>query len=323
MSERSVAPSVPPHQAMVEEVREGLSRAQKELPPKFFYDVRGSELFEEITQLPEYYLSRTERVLLERWMPEWVADMQPRSLVELGAGSGAKTRIILDAMRAVGEPGYYLPIDVSAEFLRTTTELVRLEYPGITAHPLVADIGEAFDLPADLPRPMLYAFLGSTIGNFAPDAAAALLGRVRRAMRFSDRFLMGVDLRKDVGRIEAAYNDVQGVTAAFNLNMLHVLNRRLGADFEVAAFEHRASYDVESHCIEMHLVSRQRQRVSIPGAGVFELRAGETIRTEISCKHDLESITGMFNTAGLQLERWESDPEKLFAVILGAPTPTP
>ncbi|HEV2129923.1 MAG TPA: L-histidine N(alpha)-methyltransferase, partial [Longimicrobiaceae bacterium] len=205
----------------------------------------------------------------------------------------------------------------------TTTDLVRLEYPGITTRPLVADIAEDFDLPGDLPRPMLYAFLGSTIGNFAPAAAAALLRRVRRAMRFSDRFLMGVDLRKDAGRIEAAYNDAQGVTAAFNLNMLHVLNRELGADFEVAAFEHSAFYVGEHHCIEMHLVSLRQQTVVIPGAGTFELREGETIRTEISCKHDVSSVTRLFTAANLQIERRKSDPENLFALVLAAPILAP
>lgn len=304
---------------MLAELREGLARPQKELPPKYFYDVRGSELFEEITRLPEYYLTRTERALLERWMPAWTAALRPRSLVELGAGSAAKTRIVLDAMRAAGEEVTYVPVDVSAEFLADTAARLRAEYPGVEVVPAVADISAEFELPAGLPAPTLHAFLGSTIGNFAPDQAVALLRRVRAAMRPSDRFLMGVDLRKDPARIEAAYNDARGVTAEFNRNMLRVLNREAGADFDVDAFEHRAFYDRDAHRIEMHLVSPDARTVTIPGVGGIGLRAGESIRTEISCKHDRESVARMFAAACLGVEAWETDPDGLYALVLGAP----
>jgi L-histidine N-alpha-methyltransferase len=305
---------------MVEEVREGLSRPQKELPSKYFYDVRGSELFEEITRLPEYYPTRTERALLERWMPEWTAALRPRALVELGAGSAAKTRVVLDAMTAHGGTEY-VPVDVSADFLADTAEALRGEYPGLEVVPAVADISAEFELPAGLPEPTLFAFLGSTIGNFAPDEAAVLLRQVRRAMRPGDRFLLGVDLRKDPARIEAAYNDARGVTAEFNRNILRVLNREAGTDFDTDAFEHRAFYDREEHRIEMHLVAGAPQTVHLPGAGEVRFAAGESVRTEISCKHDRASVDALFAASGLAVERWETDPDGLYALVLGAPVP--
>ncbi|WP_420126528.1 L-histidine N(alpha)-methyltransferase [Longimicrobium sp.] len=305
--------------AVLREVAEGLSRPQKELSPKFFYDERGSQLFEEITRLPEYYLTRTERSLLERWMPEWIGSLAPRALVELGAGSAEKTRIVLDAIAATTESAVYVPVDVSAEFLDQTAARIGAAYPSIDVVSLVADITDAFALPAGLPYPTLHAFLGSTIGNFAPDDAVELLRRVRGRMTETDRFLMGVDLRKDPARIEAAYNDAQGVTAEFNRNMLRALNAMTGADFHVDAWEHRAFYNREAHWIEMHLVSPRDHSVSIPGAGVFHFAAGETIRTEISAKHDRASVEAMFAAAGLAIERWMTDDDGLYAITLAAP----
>ncbi|HEV2147276.1 MAG TPA: L-histidine N(alpha)-methyltransferase [Longimicrobiaceae bacterium] len=306
---------------MVEELRDGLSRPQKELPPKYFYDVRGSELFEEITRLPEYYPTRTERALLERWMPEWEGALRPRALVELGAGSAAKTRVVLDAMIATGGGGTYVPVDVSADFLAETAAALRDEYPSLEVVPAVADLSGETELPGGLPEPTLFAFLGSTIGNFTPEEAVALLRQVRRAMRPDDRFLLGVDLRKDPARIEAAYNDAQGVTAEFNRNMLRVLNHEAGADFDPEAFEHRAFYDRGEHRIEMHLVATAPQTVHVPGVGEVRFAAGESIRTEISCKHDRASVDAMFAAAGLAVERWETDLEGLYALVLGAPAP--
>jgi L-histidine N-alpha-methyltransferase len=300
---------------MLEDVREGLARPQKELSPKYFYDARGSELFERITELPEYYPSRTERALLEEWMPVWIPGRGIRTLVELGAGSAAKTRVILDAM-ATDDGALFVPIDVSAEFLRETAAAVRTEYPSIRVVPLVADISNGFDLPESLPRPVLHAFLGSTIGNFSPDASIRLLRRVREEMQAGDCFLLGVDLDKDPAVLEAAYNDVEGVTAEFNLNVLRVLNRELGARFDVEAFRHRASYDRDSRCIEMHLVSDDPQRVEIPGIGWIDFRPGETILTEHSCKYDRASVEEMFADAGLVVERWETDAQQLYALVL-------
>jgi L-histidine Nalpha-methyltransferase len=303
---------------MLAEVAAGLSAPQKELLPKYFYDHRGSELFEEITRLPEYYPTRTERVLLAAWMPTLIPQLGTRALIELGAGSAEKSRIIISAMRSAGKAELYVPIDVSASFLNQTAAQLRREYPGLCVEPAVADIAEEFDRPRKLPHPALYAFLGGTIGNFYPPAAIRLLSRVRAAMDPEDRFLLGVDLRKDVSRIEAAYNDSEGVTAAFNRNMLLVLNHELGSNFDVAAFEHRAFYEPTNHRIEMHLVSMVEQEVRVPGVGLVHFAEGESIRTEISCKHDRESVAELFRASGLRMDIWRPDPEALFALVVGA-----
>jgi L-histidine N-alpha-methyltransferase len=299
--------------AVLAEVRAGMSAAQKELPSKYFYDQRGSELFEEITRLPEYYLTRAEAALLARWMPAWTAALRPAALVELGAGSAEKTRLILDALPA---DACYVPVDVSAEFLEATAERVQAAYPRMEVRPAAADFTRPFALPA-LPAPVLHAFLGSTLGNFAPDDAAALLRATRSRMGTRDRFLLGVDLRKDPARIEAAYDDAAGVTAEFNRNMLRVLNAVAGADFDVDAFAHRAFYNRAEHRIEMHLVPDAPQTVHVPGAGTWTVAAGESIRTEISCKHDRASVDALFAAAGLRVERWADDGD--FAIVLAEP----
>jgi L-histidine N-alpha-methyltransferase len=307
-----------PNPGMLAEVALGLSAPQKELSPKYFYDQRGSELFEAITRLPEYYPTRTERALLSGWMPELMAQLGTRTLVELGAGNAEKSRIILDAMRGTGLAELYVPIDVSATFLSQTAATLRREYPGLAVEPAIADISVELNLPRRIPRPALFAFLGSTIGNFYPPSAIRLLARVRAAMEPGDRFLLGVDLRKDIARVEAAYNDTQGVTAEFNKNMLLVLNHELGADFDPETFEHRACYDTVAHRIEMHLVSTRDQVVSIPGLEPVRFAAGESIRTEISTKYDRKSVAALFAAAGLRIEAWPRDPATPFGLVLGA-----
>jgi L-histidine N-alpha-methyltransferase len=307
------------NRGMLAEVAAGLSAPQKELSPKYFYDQRGSELFAEITRLPEYYPTRTERALLQGWMPELMVQLGTRTLIELGAGNAEKSRIILDAMRATGLAELYVPIDVSATFLSQTAATLRREYPGMAVEPAVADIAVELNLPRRIPRPALFAFLGSTIGNFYPPAAIRLLRRIRAAMEPGDRFLLGVDLRKDIARVEAAYNDSRGVTAAFNRNMLLVLNYELGADFDPEGFEHRAFYDRVAHRIEMHLVSTRDQVVSIPGLEPIPFAAGESIRTEISTKYDRDSVASLFDAAGLRIEAWPRDPTTPFGLVLGAP----
>lgn len=309
----------PPNPQMLAEVAAGLSAPQKELSPKYFYDQRGSELFEEITRLPEYYPTRTERSILQSWMPALIRQLGSRALVELGAGSAEKSRIILDAMRMAGTAELYVPIDVSATFLSETAARLRREYPRLQVEPAIADISVELNLPRRVPRPALFAFLGGTIGNFYPPAAIRLLSHLRAAMEPGDRFLMGVDLRKDVDLIEAAYNDRRGVTAAFNRNMLRVLNHELGADFEPMAFEHWAFYERTAHRIEMHLVSREAQEVTIPGIGPISFKAGESLRTEISAKHDRDSVSQIFEPAGLGIDAWRTDPRNWFALVVGAP----
>jgi len=305
---------------MASDVRDGLARRQKELPPKYFYDERGSDLFERITKLPEYYLTRAERALLEEHARKLVDSFRPRTLVELGAGSAAKTRILLDAMRDAGCLEAYVPIDVSAAFLHETARRLRHEYPGLRVVPAVADISTSLGIPDRLPRPVLFAFLGSTIGNFDAPAARLLLGRVRQAMRPFDRLLLGTDLRKPRRVVEAAYNDSRGVTASFNRNMLRVVNRELGADFDLAGFTHRAFYSAERHRIEMHLVSTREQVVHIPPAGEVHLAKGESIRTEISCKYDRPSVRRLLRAASLRLERWIADDGR-FALSVASPRP--
>ncbi len=319
MTDVALQPSPVVEAAAVRDVADGLSRPQKELPPRFFYDEHGSRLFEEITRLPEYYLTRTERTLLARWMPVWVGALKPRTLVELGAGSAEKTRIVLDAITAAVDSAVYVPVDVSAEFLDETAGRIGGDYPSIQVVPVAADFTDAFALPDGLPAPALHAFLGSTIGNFAPDDAVALLRRVGERMNSADRFLMGVDLRKAPAVIEAAYNDAAGVTAEFNRNMLRVVNAQAGADFDVDAWEHRASYNAADHWIEMHLVSLRDQVVRVPGAGTFAFAAGETIRTEISAKHDRGSVDAMFAASGLRVDEWTTDDDALYALVLASP----
>lgn len=304
---------------MRDEVRAGLSRAQKELSPKWFYDHRGSVLFEEITRLPEYYLTRAEREILQERMGSLVRSLHPRTLVELGAGSAEKTRIILDAMRATGRLALYVPVDVSEEFLEETADRLRDRYADVRILPWIADIGAPFELPRQMPRPALFAFLGSTLGNFDDASATRLLRHVRHAMQPGDHLLLGADLVKEPARIEAAYNDARGVTAEFNRNVLHVLNHELGADFDPDAFAHRAFFDQREHRIEMHLVADRDQAVCVPGVGLVRFRAGESIRTEISCKYDRERLTTMLGAAGLQVSAWMMDAEQRFALVLAAP----
>jgi L-histidine N-alpha-methyltransferase len=303
---------------MMRDVAWGLSRPQKELPPKYFYDRRGSELFDEITRLPEYYLTRTERALLECWSAALMAAIRPRALVELGAGSADKTRLLLDAMVYAETVELYVPIDVSAEFLDESAARLRDEYPTLGIEPLVGDIADPLDLGSDMPEPALLAFLGSTIGNFDPVGARALLRNVARATRPGDRFLLGADLRKNPAVIEAAYNDAQGVTADFNLNVLRVLNRELGADFDLGKFEHRAFYDRALHRIEMHLVSTDDQRVHVPGVGDVRIAGGESIRTEISCKYDRASLSEILASAGMQIDRWITDSAQTYALLVAS-----
>jgi L-histidine Nalpha-methyltransferase len=303
---------------MREELAAGLGSPQKEIPPKYFYDQRGSELFERITQLPEYYPTRAERALLESWAPGWIADLEPRSLAELGSGSGEKTRILLEAMLRQVPGAVYVPIDISADFLADAAAALRAEYSSLEVRAVAADITEGFRLPPDLPRPTVVALLGGTIGNFQPDQAARLLRRVRGVLRGGDRFLMGADLEKEVAVLEAAYNDGEGVTAEFNLNVLRVLNREIGADFDLDCFRHRAFYNLSEHRIEMHLVACRSHTVSIPGAGSFEFAEGETIRTEISCKFDRGRVEELFRAGGFELEEWVTGGNG-FALAIGAP----
>jgi len=302
-------------QQMVSDVHQGLTHNPKQLSPKYFYDERGSELFEEITQLPEYYLTRAERSLLESRIPEIISNAQPCSLVELGAGSATKTRIILDQMRSKGCAECYVPVDVSKDFLEATAIQLRSDYADIQIMPVVSDITEPFSLPP-LASPTLVAFLGSTIGNFPRQQAVTLLSHISRAMGPSDRFLLGADLIKDAGVINRAYNDSRGVTAAFNLNILERLNRELGADFPLSEYEHHAFYNDQQHRVEMHLVARRSHTVTIPTIGQISVGAGESIRTELSYKYDRTILEDILCASGLVMEQWMPAEDGSFALAL-------
>ena len=309
-------------QAMVREVIEGLSLPLKRISSKFHYDERGSKLFEQITKLDEYYPTRIERDLLRKWMPIWVAELRPATLVELGAGSAEKSRVILDAMVHEECGTAYVPVDVSHDFLRETARRISDEYPGLEVLPTVADITAPLRLPEAVPHPSWIAFLGSTLGNFDDAGAAELIGRIAVEVEPSDAFLLGVDLRpgphKTVERIELAYDDPSGVTAEFSLNVLSVLNAEVGSDFDPSAFRHRSSYSLEEHRIETFLESLRDQRVRFGDGTQISIAAGELVRTEISCKYDRPTIASHFAGAGLALDRWVEDERGFYALALGS-----
>ncbi|MFL5555550.1 MAG: L-histidine N(alpha)-methyltransferase [Gemmatimonadaceae bacterium] len=302
-------------QQMVRDVRLGLTRSPKQLSPKYFYDERGSELFEEITQLSEYYLTRAERALLEQKIGEIVRTAQPCSLVELGAGSATKTHIILDEMIANGCAECYVPVDVSKDFLEATAIQLRADYPNVRITPVVSDITEAFALPP-VASPTLVAFLGSTIGNFSREQAIQLLSHMSRSMGPTDRFLLGADLIKDSEIINRAYNDSKGVTAAFNLNVLNRLNRELNANFPIDGFDHRAFYNSEQHRVEMHLIARRPVKVVIPEIGEISFEKGESIRTELSYKYDRPMLEDILSASGLAIEQWMPADDGSFVLAL-------
>ncbi|HSJ10132.1 MAG TPA: L-histidine N(alpha)-methyltransferase [Longimicrobiales bacterium] len=283
------------------DVARGLGLEQKELSPKYFYDARGSELFDRITELPEYYLTRAERALLAAFVKPWLVQTGARSIVELGAGSGDKTHLLLGALPA---GGVYVPVDISRSYLEQIADELRPAFPALRIVPAHADITSELPLPNDVERPLVVAFIGSTIGNFSDAMAAALLRRVHDVLGPADRLLLGVDLRKDAAKLNAAYNDSAGVTAEFNLNVLHVINRELDADFDTDAFRHRAFYDERLGRVEMHLVSTRAQTVSIPEVGEFTFARDETIRTEISSKFDRPGVEQVLARAGLELGEW-------------------
>ena len=305
---------------LVTDARAGLAAELKELPPKYFYDELGSQLFERITELPEYYPTRAERAILESQSGEIVAAADPQCLIELGSGSASKTRSLLDAMRDAGSLHTYVPVDISEEITRDTAARLVGEYPGLRVHGVVCDFESDLELLPAWGQRRTIAFLGGTIGNFAPSDRAEFLRRIASVLGPEDRLLLGTDLVKDTGRLEAAYNDSEGVTAEFNKNVLKVLNRELGADFDLDAFEHYAFYDEERERIDIRLRSLADQVVKVPGLDIEVAFAdGEEMRTELSCKFTRESLASCFADAGLEMVDWWTDPDGLFALSLAAP----
>jgi L-histidine Nalpha-methyltransferase len=305
-----------PLSGMAADVRAGLTKPFKELSPRYFYDERGSELFERITQLPEYYPTRAERAILERSAPEVVAAAgEPATLIELGSGSAAKTRVLLDAMRDAGCLRGYAPVDISEEITRSTADAIAAEY-GIEVRGLVCD----FELDLEripLAGPRVIALLGGTIGNFEPAQRASFLRRVANLLGPDDHFLLGTDLVKDRATLELAYNDPAGVTADFNKNVLAVLNHELGADFDLDAFDHTAFWDDENLWVDIRLRSLARQSVKFPALDlVVHFDRGEEMRTEISTKFAREGLDGIYREASLVLGDWWTDPDDLFGLSL-------
>jgi len=304
---------------LANDVLDGLTRPFKELPPKHFYDARGSELFERICELPEYYPTRTERIILEQRAREIVDDTGASELVELGSGSADKARILLEAMSSAGTLSRYIPLDVSETAVRDAANQLVAEFHGLRVHGVIGDFERHLErVPEPDGAPRIVALLGGTIGNFPPGTRRALLRRIGSLLGSEDRLLLGTDLVKDPTLIEAAYDDRQGVTAEFNRNVLHVLNRELGADFVPEAFDHIAFYDRRHDWIEMRLRAQRPCSVLIADLGLrVEFAAGEELRTEISAKFTHPRLQADFKAAGLELERWFTDPDGLFALSLG------
>ncbi len=302
---------------MAADVRAGLTSPFKELSPRYFYDEKGSELFEQITELDEYYPTRCEQAILENQSVEICeAANRPASLIELGSGSARKTRVLLDAMNGAGCLETYCPVDISEEITRDTAEKIAGEYEGINVRGLVCDF--EFDLErVPVGGPRVIALLGGTIGNFAPHQRAGFLRRIANLLDSNDRFLLGTDLVKDPAMLEAAYNDSKGVTAEFNKNVLAVLNRELGAAFDVDAFEHVARWDPENLWVDVRLRSSSNQVVDVSALDMqVRFGAGEEMRTEISTKFLRPGLEGIYAEAGLELTDWWTDPDGLYALSL-------
>jgi L-histidine Nalpha-methyltransferase len=297
----------------------GLTAEPKWLPPKWFYDQRGSELFEQITLLPEYYPTRAEREILTDRAGEIAAASGARTLIELGSGSSTKTRLLLDALRERGTLTRYVPIDVSESALAGSGTALLADYPGLVVQAIVGDFEHGLPEPAD-DGPRLVVFLGGTIGNLPPDERGRFLAGLRSGMGPRDALLLGTDLVKDRGTLVAAYDDAAGVTAEFNKNLLSVLNRELAADFDLAAFEHVALWDPAEEWIEMRLRSTAAQTVKVPGLDLaITFAQGEEMRTEISAKFRREGVEAELAAAGFALREWWTDSSGRFALSLSTP----
>ncbi|AEV87306.1 histidyl-tRNA synthetase [Actinoplanes sp. SE50] len=298
------------------DVRDGLSADPKRLPPKWFYDARGSRLFEDITRLPEYYPTRTERAILSAAAAEIARLTDAKTLVELGSGSSEKTRLLLDAMLGRGTLGSFIPFDVSQSALAEAVDALSVTYPGLSITGVVGDFTRHLrHLPDGDSR--LVAFLGGTIGNLIPAERSAFLGDLRSVLHAGEWLLLGTDLVKDPAVLVPAYDDAAGVTAEFNRNVLHVINRELRADFEPLAFEHVAAWDPDREWIEMRLRSVRAQTVRIEDLDLtVSYAAGEEMRTEISAKFRRERLAAELAAAGFALRHWWSDPQDWFGVSL-------
>lgn len=308
--------------AFIEDARAGLTSKPKTFPPRYFYDAKGSRLFEEICGLPEYYLTRAEFEILRAHADEAVDSFQqPPALAELGSGSSVKTRLLIEALLRQHGALQYVPIDISASILEESSAALRQEYPRLEIQPVAGEYGEGFRrLSTENDRPKLILFLGSNIGNMNPDEARAFLQRMRKCMSGGDRALIGIDLRKSREILEAAYDDAAGVTAQFNMNLLERINRELGGNFNLDCFVHRAFYHSAEGRVEMHLVSLKAQRVQIEAAELeVDFEAGETIHTENSYKFTLQQINALAGASGFSVEQHWFDSGRRFSLNRLAP----
>ena len=325
-TQTTVAPRVDVHltgadlrAALRADADRGLRSTPKDIPPKWFYDTRGSQLFDDITRLPEYYPTRRERAILEAHANEIATVTRADTLVELGSGTSEKTRILLDALRDAGTITRFVPFDVSEQTLRDAAAAVNLDYPSVAVHAVVGDFEHHLgSIPGGGRR--LVAFLGGTIGNLLPPARAEFLLEISKGLGLDDYVLLGLDLVKDVDRLVAAYDDAQGVTAEFNKNVLLVMNRELDADFDVTRFEHVAAFDREHSRIEMRLRAVDTHTVDVRALGLHvHFDVGEEMRTEVSAKFTEPRVAEELENAGMHIARWWTDPAGDFALVLARP----
>jgi L-histidine N-alpha-methyltransferase len=304
------------YEALCRDVRAGLQRSPKSLPPKWFYDSVGSDLFDQITRLPEYYPTRAEAEILRARATEIASVTGADTLVELGSGTSEKTRVLLDALRDGGALRRFIPFDVDASMLSAASKAIQGEYPDIEIAAVCGDFEEHL---AKIPNGgrRLFVFLGSTIGNLVPAAREEFLARLAAALQPGDSLLLGTDLVKDTGRLVAAYDDAAGVTAKFNSNVLAVINRELNADFDVDAFQHVASWNAAEERMEMWLRSERAQRVHIAALNLtVDFEDGEQVLTEVSCKFRAEGVADELSHAGLRLTKWWTDSAGDFGLSL-------
>jgi L-histidine N-alpha-methyltransferase len=306
---------------LADDVLDGLTRPFKELPPKHFYDARGAELFDRICDLPEYYPTRAERAILTDCAAQLARLTDAAELVELGSGTAAKTRVLLDALHEAGTLVRYVPVDVTESMVRDCAAELTAEYPGLQVHGVIGDFERHLDRIPEAAGTRVVAFLGGTIGNFPPGSRRRFLRELAALLGPDDHLLMGTDLVKDPRVLEAAYDDPQGLTAEFNRNVLRVLNRELNAEFDPDDFDHVALFDAQHEWIEMRLRARREHTAMVRALDLpVHFDAGEEMRTEISAKFTRERLLGDLDAAGLELVCWLTDPEDLFALTLSRPS---
>jgi L-histidine Nalpha-methyltransferase len=306
--------------SLADDVLDGLTRPFKELPPKHFYDARGAELFDQICELPEYYPTRTERSILQEAAEELARTTGAAELVELGSGTAAKTRVLLDALHRAGTLKLYIPVDVTESMVRDCAHELTAEFPGLRVHGVIGDFERHLDRVPEAEGPRVVVFLGGTIGNFPPGSRRRFLREIAKLLGPEDHLLMGTDLVKDPKVLTQAYDDAQGVTAEFNRNLLTVLNRELQADFDPEDFEHVALFNREHEWIEMRLRARRAHTTMVRDLGLsVRFAEGEEMRTEISAKFTHERVEDDLAAAGLEIVSWLTDPEELFAITLSRP----